>query len=328
MTEFTLHAKRRSADVDALAVSPDGNRLYASNDNSLEHNLLVYGRFAQPKTVPALTPVLGAAVLQGTVNPEGLPVEGCQFEWGEGEPGGSFEHSVPCAQTPAEIGAGEAPVPVTAELGGLTPYNLYHYRLVARNATGTTHGEDLAMSASFDVFGFQLGGADALEINASDPNALAPSIEEGVNSNGERAWQVANPQAPDSQAGSHPFDVTTRFVVNSESDGVLPLGMRPKDYYTNLPAGFPRQRSEDPTLQDQRTAVRLLSRNAAVVSDGLAGRCHQNLPRTRHDGRRVPGREAAAAGVQHGAGAGSAGRARLQLLGSPGYDSGAAAQRR
>ena len=180
--------------------------------------------------------MLGAAVLQGTLNPEGLPVEGCEFEWGEGEPGGSFEHSVPCAQTPAGIGAGEAPVPVTGELGGLTPYGLYHYRLVARNATGTTHGEDLAMSASVDVFGFQLGGADALEINVSDPNARAPSIEEMFIA--RTAWQVANPQAPDSQAGSHPFDVTTRFVVNSESDGNVPLGMRPKDYYVNLPAGF------------------------------------------------------------------------------------------
>ena len=122
-------------------------------------------------------------------------------------------------------------VPVSAELGGLTPYGLYHYRLVARNATGTTHGEDLAMSASFDVFGFQLGGAEALQFNVSDPAAAAPSIE-------EHGWQVANPQAPDSQAGSHPFAVTTRFVVNGESDGSLPLGMRAKDYYVDLPAGF------------------------------------------------------------------------------------------
>jgi DNA-binding beta-propeller fold protein YncE len=230
VTELTLYTQNGSlGKVDALAVSPDGNRLYASVGSSQE--LLVYGRFAKPTTEPATTPVLGAAILQGTVNPEGLPVEGCEFEWGEGEPGGSFEHSVPCTQTPAEIGAGEAPVAVSAELSGLTPYKLYHYRVVARNSNGATHGKDVAMSASVDVFGFQLGGADALEINVSDPNAQQPSIE-------ENGWQVANPQAPDSQAGSHPFAVTTRFLVNGESDGNLPLGMRPKDYYVELPAGF------------------------------------------------------------------------------------------
>ncbi len=232
VTEFTLFTQTGSlGEVDAIAVSPDGNRLYAANDGAFDQHLLVYGRFAKPTTEPAATPVLGAVTLKGTVDPEGLPVEGCEFEWGEGEPGGSFEHSVPCAQTPAEIGSGEAPVPVSAGLSGLTPYNLYHYRVVARNSVGATHGNDIAMSASADVFGFQLGGADALEIDVSDPHAEEPSIE-------ENGWQVANPQAPDSQAGSHPFAVTTRFLVNSESDGNLPLGMQPKDYYVDLPAGF------------------------------------------------------------------------------------------
>jgi DNA-binding beta-propeller fold protein YncE len=232
VTEFTLFTQQGFlAHADAIAASPDGNRLYAANDEAFEKYLLVYGRFAKPTTEPASTSALGAATLEGTVNPEGLPVEGCEFEWGEGEPGGTFEHSVPCAQTPAEIGSSEASVPVSAELSGLTPYKLYHYHVVARNSSGVTHGRDIAMSASVDVFGFQLGGADGLEINASDPNAEEPSIEENV-------WQVANPQAPDSQAGSHPFAVTTRFLVNSESNGNLPLGMRPKDYYVELPAGF------------------------------------------------------------------------------------------
>ena len=253
VNEFTLYTYTQNggqATVDALAVSPDGNRLYASDYEGFGGALLVYGRFAKPTTEPATTPVLGAATLQGTIDPEGLPVQGCEFEWGEGEPGGttvhpepvSFEHSVPCAQTPAKIGAGEAPVSVSAELGGLTPYKLYHYRLVVRNAAGTVRGQDSAMSASVGVFGFQLGGAGALEINASDPNAGAPSIKENVVGNFESirgiGWQVANPQAPDSQAGSHPFDVTTRFLVNDESDGNLPLGMRSKDYYVELPAGF------------------------------------------------------------------------------------------
>jgi DNA-binding beta-propeller fold protein YncE len=240
VTKFTLFTQKGFlGNVGAIAVSSDGNRLYVANDEPFDQRLLVYGRFAKPTTEPAATPVLGTATLEGTVDPEGLPVEGCDFEWGEGEPGASFEHSVPCTQTPAEIGAGLAPVPVSAELTGLTPYALYHNRVVTRNIAGTTHGNDTAMSASFDVFGFQLGGANALEINVSDPDAAQPTIE-------ENGWQVANPQTPDSQAGSHPFAVTTRFLVNSESDGDLPFGMRPKDYYVELPAGFAGSVAEIP----------------------------------------------------------------------------------
>ena len=42
----------------------------------------------------------------------------------------------------------------------------------------------------------------------------------------------------DSQAGSHPFDVTTRFLINTESNRNLPSDLQPKDYYVNVPAGF------------------------------------------------------------------------------------------
>jgi DNA-binding beta-propeller fold protein YncE len=230
--EFTMHTPNGTlGNIDALAVTPDGNRVYASNRTPFEKKLLLYGRFPVVGTDAAATPALGDATLHGTVNPAGLPVEACEFEWGQGGPGGAFEHAVPCEQSPAQIGAGEEPMQVSAELSGLMPFGLYHYRVVARNQAGPAYGTDTALLASVDVFGFQLGGLNALEINASDPNAKEPTIV-------ENGWQVANPAAPDSQAGSHPFAVTTRFLVNTESDDNLPPAMAPKDYYVNIPAGF------------------------------------------------------------------------------------------
>ena len=47
--------------------------------------------------------------------------------------------------TPVGAGAGQAPVSASSTLSGLTPDTTYHYRLVARNAYGTTYGYDFTL---------------------------------------------------------------------------------------------------------------------------------------------------------------------------------------
>jgi DNA-binding beta-propeller fold protein YncE len=243
IAEFTIEQSNgnKTAEVDALAVTASGGRVYAASRVIAFNELLVYGRFAAARTEVAETPVLGNATLHGTVIPGGLPVESCEFEWEAGEIGSynSPQH-VPCAQTPAQIGAGDTPVAVSAQLTGLSAYGHYHYRLVVQNAAGPAYGADTTLFASLDAFGFQLGGADALEMDVSDPNAEEPGVEEQwkLEVGAEQKMTVANPTAPDSQAGSHPFAMTTRLVVNSEADGNLAPTLRPKDYYVNIPAGF------------------------------------------------------------------------------------------
>ena len=77
----------------------------------------------------------GTALLNGTVNPDGVELnagtEGCKFEWGETT--APYEHVVPCAQSAAQIGSGSGPVPVSAEVAGLVQGHTYHFRLVAGN---------------------------------------------------------------------------------------------------------------------------------------------------------------------------------------------------
>jgi hypothetical protein len=167
---------------------------------------------------------LTGATLNGMVNPGGGPVTSCEFEYGEGE-AGSFEHVVPCEQEPASIGEGTTPVPVTARVAGLTADTPYHFRVVAGNGHNTSVGGTLSFAAIEPVFGFQLSGPDALEMlvgNSADPSEPA----------------AANPVDLDTQAGSHPFDVTTRFLINTASDRNLPVNLQPKDFYVNVPAGF------------------------------------------------------------------------------------------
>jgi hypothetical protein len=76
------------------------------------------------------------ATLNGTVNPDGRDTT-YQFEYGTTN---SFGSSSPVS--PAGAGPGTAAETETATLTGLTPGTVYHYRIEATNAAGTTHGQD------------------------------------------------------------------------------------------------------------------------------------------------------------------------------------------
>jgi hypothetical protein len=83
----------------------------------------------------------GSLALTGTVNPDGEPITSCQFEYGTEE---SYGNVAPCETTP---GSGSSPVAVHAVVSGLTPLTIYHYRLVAGNANGSTAGFDRTLFA-------------------------------------------------------------------------------------------------------------------------------------------------------------------------------------
>lgn len=90
------------------------------------------------ETLPGVTtqPASGftstSATLNGSVDPEGIAIAQCYFEWEEGE-GEGYGHSVPC-ESPgaAEVGAGSAPVAVHAKIA-MQPGKSYRFRLVAAN---------------------------------------------------------------------------------------------------------------------------------------------------------------------------------------------------
>ncbi len=75
-----------------------------------------------------------SAELTATVNPVGLPLTACQFEYGTST---SYGLIAPCAQTVSQIGAGTEPVPVSAAIGPLEPNRTYHWRLLASDVNGS-----------------------------------------------------------------------------------------------------------------------------------------------------------------------------------------------
>ncbi len=79
------------------------------------------------------------ATLNGAVNPSGVKVVECLFEFGRSS---AYEASIPCSTLPGE---GHSAVAVSAAISELLPGRTYHFRVVARNV----HGKSASADASF-----------------------------------------------------------------------------------------------------------------------------------------------------------------------------------
>jgi NHL repeat len=78
-----------------------------------------------------------SARLTAKVNPRGVTVTACEFEYGEGTGYGS---RVACE--PSSLGGGSAPVGVSAQLSGLEQGVEYHWRVMVADANTTVYGPD------------------------------------------------------------------------------------------------------------------------------------------------------------------------------------------
>lgn len=157
---------------------------------------------ATPTTVTGPTTAVGAtsATVSGTVDPGGKATT-WHVEYGTSTTYGS-------ATASQSAGAGAAGVNVTATLNGLQPGTTYHYRLVASNADGTSHGGDAVfttLTPPVAVTGAASSiGATSATLNGSvDPNGRATtyyfeygsSTSYGTKTAVKSAGSAANAQA-------------------------------------------------------------------------------------------------------------------------------------
>jgi hypothetical protein len=114
-------------------VAHNENGSLASNENGSQPKPGEVPRFEtlpafNVQTGPATALTTSSATLTGSINPEGVNVDECFFEYGKTTTYGSV---APCvAPSGAEVGSGNAPVAVHAAVPGLTEATEYHYRLV------------------------------------------------------------------------------------------------------------------------------------------------------------------------------------------------------
>ncbi len=121
-----------------IAVDSATHTVYVTD--SVSDRVLVFGQVVVPDVETGEEPTNvtheGSVTLDGTVNPDGIPVGGCQFEYGTEK---SYGNTIPCEPSP---GSGSGVVAVHADVSGLTPLTRYHYRLVASNTNGSNVGID------------------------------------------------------------------------------------------------------------------------------------------------------------------------------------------
>ena len=128
------------------------------------------------ETGPAGVVGADAAEVSGGANPEGSLVESCVFEYGLTT---EYGHSVPCTET---AGGGSSTVEVHAQLIGLESGSVYHYRLVAKNSSGTARGEDQQLEtlpeASVESVAVENLTASSVDLSAEiNPKGLEASYQ-------------------------------------------------------------------------------------------------------------------------------------------------------
>jgi DNA-binding beta-propeller fold protein YncE len=120
-----------------IAVNSKTGDVYVANPATGE--VRVYEQVTVPDATTEAAGEVGptSAVLHGKVNPDGIEVKECVFEYGETT---SYGKTAPCEEPKADELTGASPVPVHADLKGLTPGATYHFRLIARNANDPSPG--------------------------------------------------------------------------------------------------------------------------------------------------------------------------------------------
>ena len=93
------------------------------------------------------------------------------------------------------------------------------------------HALAVAVAASLAISSSALA---SFGVETSGPNAFAVTVSNSADPNNP---EVANPDDLDSQAGSHPYEITTRFLLSPDSSGELSAEQLAKDISVMFPAG-------------------------------------------------------------------------------------------
>lgn len=146
-----------------------------------------------------------SVTLNGAVRPNGLPTT-YHYEWGTTTAYGTLTADV-------ALPAGSRSVRIAQPMSGLTPTGLYHYRLVATNAAGTTVGADHTISLPgaprVGTYGAKsVTGTSATLAGLVDPNRLETKywFEWGTTT-------AYGKRTPVTSAGADNYGRTRKFTV-------------------------------------------------------------------------------------------------------------------
>lgn len=206
----------------SFAIAANGNtgEVYVSDESKSPYHVAIYGPLTpsvEAKTGQAANLLQSSASLTGHVNPEGAPIERCYFEYGSST---NYGTTVPCQQSPGEIGTGFQPVEVRADLTGLLGGAVYHYRLVAEASRTPYYGEDIA----FTTAGPLIAGTAVASVGETGATLQAEVNPRGVATTyqfeyGPTTAYGASLPLPAASAGSAPSFQTVTVGLTGLSPG-------------------------------------------------------------------------------------------------------------
>jgi hypothetical protein len=138
------------AGVSGIAVDKETGDVYVARESNPNIEVWEAVKVPEPITEAASEVESTSATLRGSVNPNGLPLSECFFEYDTTKytKGGAAHGETALCEEPdaAEVGEGTVPVEVHAEVSGLSTGTNYHFRLVTANANNPlgepSRGED------------------------------------------------------------------------------------------------------------------------------------------------------------------------------------------
>jgi hypothetical protein len=141
------------------------------------------------------------ATLNGAVNPDGIQLSDCHFEYGTDT---SYGQSAPCVPAAGAIPADSSEHAVSATLAGLVAGTTYHFRLAAANANGANTGADATFATPPPP---SVEGAAALNVTSNSVDLDARVNPNGYDTTYRFEWGVStgyghSVPVPDGGAGA------------------------------------------------------------------------------------------------------------------------------
>ena len=259
ITQIT-HAKPAEPLVSPLGVAINASHdVYVSDGGSKAVD--VYGPSEEELLLPAITGAMTTGVtttdatLQAKINPGGLAAGFAttyHFEYGTST---AYGTSVPVNEAEDKhLAPGEAPVPVSTELSGLSPNTTYHWRVVAHNQNGTTTGSD-------HTFIYPITGVEL-------PDHRAYEMVTPVQKNGSLVGDIFSGFAPDiSQDGSRMIALSIGCFAPSEScNADRGSGTNGEPFqFTRTPAGWVSTALAPPATQFSENSPWLVDANKGAA---------------------------------------------------------------
>lgn len=138
--QVTVSEGGRGTSTESHALAAGGDTVYLADDQSKQIDVLGPAVMLPDATATEAVGVTTTSeTLHGAVNPDGVPITACRFEYGSS----GFTDSAPCSPDP---GAGSELVEVSATVTGLTPNTAYKFRVVAENSNGSTAGQPVGFT--------------------------------------------------------------------------------------------------------------------------------------------------------------------------------------